>query len=118
MSSLRDPMCEKFRLPYSRMCSPTQYPAFDFFDGGEPHGQAAGGVGGGGDLLGLVPEGAPDHVGGPGVEFDDDFEVALAFEHGEAAAEVVVEIEGAVGFEFFADEDRAADSAKDEGAEV
>ena len=65
-----------------------------------------------------MPEAVAEHVGGPGIELDDDFVVAVAFEHGEAAAEVVVEVELAVGFEFIADEDGAADSAKDEGAEV
>src|ERR1041385_4544284 len=42
-----------------------------------------------GDLLRGVPEAAAEHVGGPGVKFDDDVVVALAFQHGEAAAEVL-----------------------------
>lgn len=113
-----DAVCQDFGFEYGGMCAPGKDPAFDFFEGRETHGEAAGAVGEVGDLLGLMPEAAADHIGGPRVEVDDDFVVAVAFEHGEAAVEVVVEIEGAVGCEFIADEDWAADSAKDEGAKV
>jgi len=65
-----------------------------------------------------MPETVAEHVGGPGVEFDDDFVIALAFEHGETAAEVIIEIELAVGREFIADEDGAANSCEDKGAKV
>lgn len=71
-----------------------------------------------GDLLRGVPEAAAEHVGGPGVKFDDDVVVALAFQHGEAAAEVLVEVKAAELLEFVGDKDRAADAGEDEAAEV
>lgn len=91
--------------------APGKDPTFDFFEGAEAHFDVAAATGEFLDLLGLMPEAVAEHVGGPRVEFDDDFEVPCPFEHGEAAFEIFIEIEGAIGLEFITDKGGSTDSA-------
>jgi hypothetical protein len=69
-------------------------PAFDFFEAVEGHFELGTAIGEVDSLLAGVPLAAADEVSGPGVEFDEDVVLLVAFHDGEAALEIFVGVEG------------------------
>jgi hypothetical protein len=70
-----------------------------------------------GAVLGGMPVTAADEVGGPRVEFDDNFVFLVAFHDGEAAGKVLVGIEIFRAEEVFGGEGRIGQAGEGEGAD-
>ena len=69
-------------------------------------------------LLAGVPLAAADEVGGPGVEFDEDVVLLVAFHDGEAALEVFVGVEGFGAGEAVGGEGGIGEAGEGEGADL
>ena len=113
-----EPNGERRGLEDVRVRAPAQDPSLDFFKAAQAHPQVRAAAGEFRHDLSGMPLPAPQLVGGPGVEFDDDFIIPLALHHAEAGAQIFIGIEGGWLFKSLIGEDRRTDATESEGADV
>lgn len=98
--------------------APTANPPFYFFKAAQAHTQVRSAARKFPHGLRRMPLPAPQLVRGPSIELDDDFILPVTFHHTEAGAEILIGIEQGGFFKPAIGQDRCADAAQGEGADI